>query len=81
MRIKSKVIDEFSEKILKNIPSGLKTFADELENTCKLILRTSFEQLNLVTREEFEIQQKVLLKTREKIEKLEQKVELLLSKK
>lgn len=80
MKISSKIIDDFSEKILRNIPSGLKTFAEEFENNCKLILKTSFEQLNLVTREEFEIQQQVLLKTREKIEKLEQKVELLLSK-
>ena len=78
MKINSKIIDDVAEKISSSIPSGLKAFASEFENNCKTILKSSFERLNLVTREEFEIQQQVLLKTREKIEQLEKKVNILL---
>ena len=78
MKINSKIIDEVSEKISSSIPSGLKAFSSGFENNCKAILKASFERLNLVTREEFEIQRQVLLKTREKIEQLEKKVDTLL---
>ena len=78
MKINSKIINDVTEKISNSIPSGLKAFASEFENNCKAILTASFERLNLLTREEFEIQQQVLLKTREKIEQLEKKVDTLL---
>ena len=73
MKINSKIINDVTRKISSNIPSGLKTVASEFENNCKNILKSSFEKLDLVTREEFDIQKEVLVKTRLKLEALEKK--------
>jgi BMFP domain-containing protein YqiC len=57
--------------------------APDLERNLKALLAGFFARLDLVTREEFDIQRQVLLRTREKIERLEARVtelEQLLSK-
>lgn len=46
----------------------------DMEQNIKAILGSAFNRLDLVTREEFDIQQQVLLKTREKLAELEAKV-------
>lgn len=46
----------------------------DVEQNIKAILGSTFNRLDLVTREEFDIQQQVLLKTREKLAELEAKV-------
>ena len=81
MKIHNKIIDDISKKISKNIPKGLKLFTNEFENNCKAILKASFERFNLVTRDEFDIQQSVLLRTREKIEKIEKQLDIFLKNK
>ena len=80
MKLNNKIIDDFASKISNGIPSGLKTAASEFENNCKNVLKASFEKLDLVTREEFDIQKEVLVKTRLKLEELEKKVDELIAK-
>lgn len=53
---------------------------NDFESNFKAILQSAFEKLDLVSREEFEIQQKVLCDTREKLENLEQVIKKLESK-
>jgi BMFP domain-containing protein YqiC len=48
--------------------------AQDLERNLKALLSGFFSRLDLVTREEFDIQRQVLLRTREKIERLEARV-------
>jgi hypothetical protein len=48
--------------------------AKDLEKNLRAVLQGVFAKLDLVTREEFDVQQAVLLKTREKLEALEAKV-------
>jgi hypothetical protein len=48
--------------------------APDLERNLKSLLAGFFSRLDLVTREEFDIQRQVLLRTREKIERLEAKL-------
>lgn len=65
------VIDEINSKvsdILQNSP------AKDIERNIKVLLSGAFTRLDLVTREEFETQQQVLLRTREKLTNLEAKV-------
>jgi BMFP domain-containing protein YqiC len=66
---KQQILDKISGQISEAIK--VSPFVD-LENNLKAILKASFEKLDLVSREEFEIQQKVLLQTRNKLEELEQ---------
>jgi len=80
MKLNNKIIDNVAGKISNSIPSGLKAVASEFENNCKSVLKASFEKLDLVTREEFDIQKEVLAKTRLKLETLEKKVDELIAK-
>jgi BMFP domain-containing protein YqiC len=54
--------------------------AKDLEKNVKAMMAQGFSKLDLVTREEFDIQNQVLAKTREKLEALEQRVAALEAK-
>ena len=69
----TKIIDLVG-KIEKLIPSNDSSSKDELKEGLKILIEDYLHSLNLVTREEFDIQKKVLLKTRLKIEELEEKL-------
>lgn len=66
--LNQKLIDDVSAK-LKDV-LGQSPAAD-IEKNLHAILQSVFAKLELVTREEFDIQQAVLLRTREKLERLE----------
>ncbi|MBT1445428.1 accessory factor UbiK family protein [Shewanella sp. JM162201] len=70
-----KKIEELAKQLSDNLPSGLKQFAGEVEERSKQVLQSQLMKLDLVSREEFEVQQHVLLRTREKLEALQAKVE------
>ena len=70
----SKKIIDLVSKIEKLIPSNDSTSRNELKEGLKILIEDYLHSLNLVTREEFDIQKKVLLKTRLKIEELEDKL-------
>ncbi|MCL2917003.1 ubiquinone biosynthesis accessory factor UbiK [Shewanella litorisediminis] len=72
-----KKIEELAKQLSENLPSGLKQFAGEVEERSKQVLQSQLMKLDLVSREEFEVQQHVLLRTREKLEALQTKVEAL----
>ena len=69
--LNQKIIDEVTAK-LKDV-FGQSPAAD-IEKNLRAGLQSVFSKLDLVTREEFEVQQAVLLRTREKLEALEVKV-------
>ena len=56
------------------MPPGLRESREELQATFKSALQAGLTKLDLVTREEFEVQRAVLLRTREKLDALEQAV-------
>jgi len=67
-------IDELAERLAALVPPGLKQAREDLTVNFKGALRAALGELDLVTREEFDVQRCVLLRTREKIEELEQQV-------
>ena len=71
----SKKILDLVGKIEKLIPSNDSDSRKELKNGLKTLIEDYLHSMNLVTREEFDIQKKVLLKTRLKIEELEKKLD------
>lgn len=79
MNKKNQILDELFSKIMNFIPEKIHNFNNEFENNLKTLLNTSFERLELVTREEFDIQKEVLLKTRKKLDYLERKINELVS--
>lgn len=69
-----KILEEFSAKmsaLLANSP------ARDIEKNAKAVLSGVFSRLDLVTREEFDIQSQVLARTREKLKALEARVDAL----
>ncbi len=64
-------IEDIARKLSDAVPEGLKSVGEDLESNFRSVLRSSLAKLDLVTREEFEVQQAVLAKTREKLEALE----------
>lgn len=74
---KQQIIEQISTQVgnlMKNNPLS------DFETNFKSLLHASLDKLELVTREEFEIQQKVLANTRAKLEELEQAIKNLESK-
>ncbi|WMS86119.1 ubiquinone biosynthesis accessory factor UbiK [Pleionea litopenaei] len=72
--IDPKIIDEISGKMSQLMPPELKKFSQQMEQQWRQVLQSQLSKLELVSREEFDVQSKVLLKTRQKLEVLEQQV-------
>jgi BMFP domain-containing protein YqiC len=72
-----KLIDELSRKLADSLPPGLVRLKEEADTQFRLVLTRAFERMNFVTREEFDAQSAVLLRTREKLERLQEQIALL----
>ena len=68
-------IDDLARRLSSLVPPGLREGREELQQNFKSVLQTGLAKLDLVTREEFEVQRAVLLRTREKLEALQRTVE------
>ena len=64
-------IDQLARRLAAALPQGVRNMRDELEQNFRSILQTGLDRFDLVTREEFEVQQAVLARTREKLEGFE----------
>ena len=69
-----KAIDDIASRLASAVPPGLNNLKEDLEKTFHAILQGALGKLDLVTREEFEVQKLVLAKTRSKLEDLENRV-------
>ena len=67
-------IENLAKTLADSLPGSLKSMRQDLEENFRGVLRNGLEKLDLVTREEFEVQEAVLQRTREKLEALEAKV-------
>ena len=68
-------IENIARKLAEAVPEGLKSVREDLEGNFRSVLQSSLAKLDLVTREEFEVQEAVLARTREKLEALEKRFE------
>ena len=68
------LIDKLVSEISRRLPAGVEQMRGEIEHNARSVLREAISRLDLITREEFEIQQQVLLRTRERLEALEKEV-------
>ena len=69
-----KILDELSQRLAAALPSGVTTLKDDLEKNIRAALDGATAKMNLVSRQEFEVQQKVLERTRIKLEALEKQL-------
>lgn len=72
-------IEQIFQQVQDALPEGVKALGQEAESKLKQTLQAQLSKLDLVTREEFDVQTQVLLRTREKLEKLEHRLDALLA--
>lgn len=70
-------LDDLARRLSAMVPPGLREGREELQQNFKAVLQSGLGKLDLVTREEFDVQRAVLLRTREKLETLQRQVEAL----
>ncbi len=63
--------DDLAKKITGLLPSSVLQLQQDLESNIKALLQSTLSKMNLVTREEFDVQEALLQRTREKLDKLE----------
>ena len=74
MIVDTKIIEEILQRIRAELPEGIKEIRDDFDKNLRAILQGIFSKLDLVTREEFDVQVDVLTRTREKFEQLEKQI-------
>ncbi|EAQ33222.1 MULTISPECIES: accessory factor UbiK family protein [Idiomarina] len=70
----NKTIENIAKQISESMPSGVKELAGNVEQRVKQTLQSQLSKLDLVTREEMDVQQQLLLRLRERVEQLEQQL-------
>lgn len=72
--LKTHFIKQLIEQLGGALPEHMSSFKNDFEKNCKAVLNKTFEKFDLVTREEFDTQSKVLARTRKKLEDLEKEL-------
>lgn len=66
-------IDDLAQRLAAALPPGLHALRNDIERNFNAVLRARLEKLDLVTRDEFDAQVRVLTRSRAKLEELEKK--------
>jgi BMFP domain-containing protein YqiC len=64
-------IDEIARRLLARVPPAVRSVQQDLESNFRAVLRERLSRLDLVSRDEFEAQTRVLERTRARLEALE----------
>lgn len=75
--IDARVFDDISSTLSKLLPPGVPDIKNDFEQNAKATLQSALGRLDLVTREEFDVQSEVLFNTRKQLTLLEERVKLL----
>ena len=67
-------LDELARQLVESVPENLKVLGQDLERNFKTLLQAGLERMELVTREEFDLQRAVLERTRAKLEQMEDRL-------
>ena len=67
-------LDELVRRVVDVLPEGVGTLEREVRSTLRSVLGATLDRMDLVSREEFDVQQAVLERTRDKLESLERTV-------
>ena len=70
-------IDELARRLAEALPGGLRALQADAEQNFRAVLQAGLARLDLVTREEFDVQTAVLRRTREKLAALEARLKAL----
>ncbi len=72
--VETRQLDDLAQRLSQLLPPGLSGMRDELERNVRAVLQQALSKMDLVSREEFEVQQAVLGRSRSKLEALEKQL-------
>ena len=72
--IETKFLDDLARRLAAAMPARLTTVQQDIEKNLRAALETVFQRLDLVTREEYEVQVALLARSREKLAALEARI-------
>jgi len=75
--IDARVFDELSEVLGKLLPDSVSDVKDDFEQNARAAMQSALGKLELVTREEFDVQKEVLRNSRQQLKDLEHRIQLL----
>lgn len=78
--MRNESIDKLARRLADSVPENVRAMRADLEQNFRSVLRSSLSRLDLVTREEFEVQEAVLARTREQCDAMEARVKALEAK-
>lgn len=75
--LEPKTLDDIAAKLNNAVPESLRTAQHDVEKTLRAGLQGAMQRLDIVSREEFEVQSMLLARTREKLDAMEERVRVL----
>ena len=73
----NETLEQLTKRISSLIPGDVKHMQDDIESNIRSLLQSTLTKMNLVTREEFDIQKALLARTREKLEHMDRRLSAL----
>jgi hypothetical protein len=70
-------IDDIARRLFEGVPESVQLLKRDIESNFRAVLRSSLSKLDLTTRDEFEVQSRVLERTRAALDALEQRIAVL----
>ena len=77
MAFDPKTLDDLARRLMDAVPPGLAAMRRDVEDNFRAVLQSGLSRLDLVTRQEFDVQAGVLRRTREQLEALEARLRTL----
>lgn len=68
-------LDKLAELLAESLPEGMRSVREDLQKNFRSVLQSGIGKLDLVTREEFDVQEAVLARTRQKLAALEERLQ------
>ena len=72
--ITNQTINEITQKISALLPDSFKVVQDDIEKNIRAVIESSFSKMNLVSREEFDVQSALLARSLEKLQQHEEQI-------
>ncbi|UTV27790.1 ubiquinone biosynthesis accessory factor UbiK [Photobacterium atrarenae] len=75
-----KKLEQVAKQIHDSMPQPVKELGNDVEHKVRQVIQGQLSKLDMVSREEFDVQTQVLLRTRQKLTEMEQKLAVLEAK-
>jgi BMFP domain-containing protein YqiC len=73
--LNSTALDELARRLAESVPESLRSFGRDLEGNFKAVLQAQLSKLDLVSRQEFDVQAALLSRTQEKLAALDKRLQ------